>query len=154
MRSNLMRSNLMRHNPMHRNLIRLNLPRNPLSRRSAVAHGLLAAALLLCAALLLYPPARTSFYPACPIHEYLGIDCPGCGATRALAAMLHGQFFEALRLNALFILLLPFALGGAIETYRRALRPGVFRWPQPPPAAVYATLAATLIFTVARNALR
>ncbi len=112
------------------------------------------AVLLLCAALLLYPPARTSLYPACPIRQYLGIDCPGCGATRALAALLHGRFMEAMRLNALFVLLLPVALAGAIESYRRAIRPGSFRWPQPPAAALYATLATTVLFTVARNLIR
>ena len=103
--------------------------------------------------LLLYPPSRTSFYPACPIRQYLGIDCPGCGATRALAALLHGHLAEAIRLNALFVLLLPIAIAAAIETYRRAIRPGIFHWPSPPAATVYATLAATAIFTVARNVL-
>ena len=103
--------------------------------------------------LWLYPPARASFYPACPIHLYLGLLCPGCGATRALAALLRGRVVEAMRLNALFVLLLPIALGGAIESYRRALRPGRFCWPQPPAAALYATLAAAAIFTVARNLL-
>jgi hypothetical protein len=115
---------------------------------------LLAVALLLCAVLLLYPPGRTSLYPACPIRQYFGIDCPGCGATRALAALFHGRIIEAMRLNAMFVLLLPVALAGAIESYRRALRPGTFRWPEPPAPALYATLAATAIFTVTRNLIR
>jgi Protein of unknown function (DUF2752) len=123
----------------------------PLSRRRYAANALLAAALLLCAALLLYQPARASLYPACPIHEYFGLDCPGCGATRALAALFHGHILEALRLNALFVLLLPAALAGAFESYRRALRPGTFHWPQPAAPAIYATLAAAVVFTIARN---
>ena len=124
-----------------------------LRRRRIVAHALFAAAILIGAALLLWPPAQSRFYPACPIHQYLGILCPGCGATRALAALLHGRFVEALRLNALFVLLLPAMLALAIESYRRALRTGSFRWPQPPAAALYTTLAAAAIFTVARNLL-
>lgn len=123
-----------------------------LTRRRNLANLLLAAALLACAVLQFYPPAR-GFYPACPIHKFLGIDCPGCGATRALAALLHGQVAEAIHLNALFVLLLPVALACAIETYRRAVRPGAFRWPQPPAPALFATLAAAAIFTVARNVL-
>ena len=122
-----------------------------LRRQRNVAHALLALALLLCGALLLYPPGPASFYPVCPIHQCLGILCPGCGATRALAALLHGRLREALWLNALFVLLLPVALAGALESYRRALRPERFRWPQPPTAALYATLAAAAIFTVVRN---
>ncbi|MGA1983633.1 MAG: DUF2752 domain-containing protein [Acidobacteriaceae bacterium] len=125
-----------------------------LKRRRYLAHLLLGSALLLCAALLLYPPARFSFYPTCPIHQLLGIDCPGCGATRALAALLRGHLIEALRLNALFVLLLPAALAIAVESYRRAIRPGAFRWPQPPAPALYATLGAAVIFTVARNLIR
>jgi hypothetical protein len=34
------------------------------------------------------------------------------------------------------------------------MRPGVFHWPQPPVPALYATLAAAAIFTVARNVIR
>jgi hypothetical protein len=116
-----------------------------------IANALLAVGVLGCATLFLYPPTRTSFYPACPIREFFGIDCPGCGATRALAALLHGHLLDALRLNALFVLLLPIALASAIETYRRAVRPGNFLWPSPPSPAIYATLAATTIFTIARN---
>jgi hypothetical protein len=120
----------------------------PSLTRRTLAHALLAAALLLCAALAILP---ASFFPPCPIHEYLGSLCPGCGATRALTALLHGHLRAALQQNALFVLLLPFALAIAIESYRRAIRPGPFRWPQPPAPALYATLAATAIFTIARN---
>jgi hypothetical protein len=47
-----------------------------LKRRRFLAHLLLGSALLLCALLLIYPPTRTGFYPTCPIHQFLGIDCP------------------------------------------------------------------------------
>lgn len=122
-----------------------------LRHRRTLAHALLAAALLLCAMLLVYPPSRASFYPTCPIHQSLHLDCPGCGSTRALSALLHGHLRAALRCNALFVLLLPFALAFAAESYRRAVRPGIFRWPQPPAAALYSTLAVAALFTVVRN---
>lgn len=120
-------------------------------RRRIVAHSLFAAAVLIGTTLLFDPPERASFYPACPVHQYLGILCPGCGATRALSTLLHCQFREALRLNPLFVLLLPALLVLAIESYRRALRSGSFRWPQPPAPALYITLIAAAVFTVARN---
>lgn len=106
---------------------------------------------MLCAVLLLWPPGRSSCYPSCPIHQYLGIECPGCGATRALAALLHGQLREAMRLNALFVLLLPCAMAGAIKSYRRALLPGEFRWPRVNSGLLYAGLAVAAVFAVARN---
>jgi hypothetical protein len=34
------------------------------------------------------------------------------------------------------------------------MRPGVFRWPQPPAPALYATLAAAALFTIVRNVVR
>ncbi|HEY4381302.1 MAG TPA: DUF2752 domain-containing protein [Acidobacteriaceae bacterium] len=125
--------------------------RDPLHLRRTIANAALAVAVLFSAALLFYPPARIRLYPTCPIHDFFGIDCPGCGATRALAALLHGHVTDAFHLNALFVLLLPIALAGAAESYRRAIRPEAFRWPQPPPPALYATFAATAVFTIARN---
>jgi hypothetical protein len=122
-----------------------------LGQRRWMANALLVAAVLLCGALYVWPPTRSSFYPVCPIHEYLGINCPGCGAMRALAALLHGRLGEALRLNALFVLLLPLGLAGGAESYRRAIRAGEFRWPQPPAWMVYAALGASMAFAVLRS---
>jgi hypothetical protein len=127
------------------------IPAATLARRRWIANSLLAATILLCGILVAYPPGRFAFYPTCPVHEYLHIDCPGCGATRALSALLRGQLAEALRLNALFVLLLPLGLAAVLDCYRRAVRAGEFRWPAVPSQALYATLAATVIFTIARN---
>jgi hypothetical protein len=97
--------------------------------------------------LLRFPPELYSFYPQCPLHHYFGILCPGCGTTRALAALLHGNLNEALRLNTLTTLLLPIV----IAYYARLITYKPQRWPQPPPSAIYGTLAAATIFAVARN---
>jgi hypothetical protein len=120
-------------------------------RRQLIANAMVACALLFCSALFLDPPGAAGFWPACPIHQLFGIDCPGCGATRALGSLMHGHLREALRFNALFVLLLPFASTGAALCYRRALEPGSFRWPNPPRFATYAACAIALVFTVARN---
>ena len=122
-----------------------------LRKRRIIAHGLAAFALLGCSALIFFPPARFAIYPQCPIHEYLGLLCPGCGATRALAALLRGHLVEALHRNAFFILLLPFALAAGIRAWLRAIRPGDFRWPRLPGSALTATLVAAAIFMAVRN---
>jgi hypothetical protein len=101
--------------------------------------------------LLLFPPEQYSFYPGCPIHELLHLQCPGCGATRALAAMLHGHFAEAMNLNAFVTLLLPFAGAYGIFGYWRLLQGRAIRWPQPPPAIVYAGFTLAAVFTLIRN---
>jgi hypothetical protein len=86
-----------------------------------------------------------------PIQEYLHLQCPGCGATRALAALLRGHLAEAFRFNALVTGLLPFATAHGLYSYRRFLQGKPLRWPQPPPAAIYAAFAVTIVFTVTRN---
>ena len=101
--------------------------------------------------LLLFPPTRYSFYPQCPVYSSLHLLCPGCGTTRALAALLRGHLREALRLNALTTLTLPIAIAYAIQIYRSHLRREPIRWPQPPLVAIYAMLCITIIFTIARN---
>ena len=101
--------------------------------------------------LLLFPPAQYSFYPQCPIYELLHLQCPGCGTTRALAALLHGHLAEAMRLNALVTLPLPLAAAHGIACYHRFLQRKAIRWPQLPPAAIYAALTLASVFTVIRN---
>lgn len=39
--------------------------------------------------------------PLCPLHSMSGIPCPTCGATRAMAGLLHGNFKTAFLLNPL-----------------------------------------------------
>jgi hypothetical protein len=116
--------------------------------RAAAPPAIIALAAII---LLRFPPAQYSFYPRCPIYELLRLQCPGCGATRAIAAVLHGHFIEAMSLNALITLLLPFAAAYGTLCYYRLLQRKVLRWPQPPPAVLYAALAAAAVFTVIRN---
>jgi hypothetical protein len=111
----------------------------------------LAALALTAAVLLRFPAGQYSFYPQCPIYLYLHLQCPGCGTTRALAALLHGHIAEALRLNALTTLLTPFAAIHAALCYRCFLRREPIQLPQFPRSAIYTTLAIAAIFSVVRN---
>ena len=52
-------------------------------------------------------PERVSIFPPCPLHRYTGLWCPGCGTTRALHQLLHGNVVSAFRFNPLAISLLP-----------------------------------------------
>lgn len=42
----------------------------------------------------------------CPLRRFLGIPCPTCGTTRAIAALFRGSVREALALNPLMAALL------------------------------------------------
>lgn len=56
------------------------------------------------AVVFFFDPSQTPFYPQCVFHRLTGLNCPGCGATRAVYALLHGRWSVALRDNALFVL--------------------------------------------------
>ena len=45
--------------------------------------------------------APKKYLPACPIHSLFGIYCPACGGTRAMRALLTGDFRNAIHDNAL-----------------------------------------------------
>jgi hypothetical protein len=63
-----------------------------------------------CAYVAFYDPTSTSLYPPCPFKTMTGLDCPGCGITRALHALTNGDVVRALDHNVLFVLALPVLL--------------------------------------------
>lgn len=71
------------------------------------------------AVLFFFNPATSVLYPKCVFREMTGLYCPGCGTTRALRCLLHGEISTALHENALAILAIPM-LGGMV--LRRFLR--------------------------------
>jgi hypothetical protein len=119
------------------------------SRRHTLAG--LAAVLSGLAVLYRFPPDRYGFYPRCPIHQFTGLLCPGCGATRAIAALLHGDVVQALHWNALVVALLPALLGCALVAWLRAVRGDATVWPTLGNRSFAALLATTAAFTVLRN---
>ena len=46
----------------------------------------------------------------CPFKAITGLPCPGCGGTRALIALLHGQVWTAITINPLSVLLILFLI--------------------------------------------
>lgn len=76
-------------------------------RQPAVLGGLALAG---CAYLWVVDPNTTTSGPPCPLHGLTGLDCPGCGITRATHALLHGEVGRALDHNLLYVLALPFLL--------------------------------------------
>lgn len=96
-------------------------------------------------------PARYPF-PRCPVHWLTGLHCPGCGTQRAMHALLHGRFLEAIGFNVLAALVAPLVvLGVATEvrgwlggTPHRSLL--LYR-----PWLGWGVVGLTVVFTVLRN---
>jgi len=59
---------------------------------------LLVPAAVLAAAMLL-PAGWESPVPLCVLKGLTGLDCPGCGMTRAFLFIGHGRFADAVRMH-------------------------------------------------------
>jgi hypothetical protein len=122
----------------------------PLAPTKFAGIVLAATALGVGATVFFFNPATHGFYPVCTFHKLTGWNCPGCGATRALYALLHGRFATAMHDNALFVLgLAAMAMrGGRFLAKKRSGQatgeffPTKFLWP---------LLIVALVFTVLRN---
>ena len=107
---------------------------------------LVPIALAIAAVVFFFNPTQNDFYPVCQFHRLTGLNCPGCGMTRALYALLHGNVLAALRDNALFV-------AGIIFL---AARGAWFWWQRPaaeflPARWLWIFLLVALVFTVLRN---
>lgn len=91
----------------------------------------------------------TQHVPLCLFHSLTGLQCPGCGATRAVHALLTGNIVLSLRCHALLIPAVLLAVTAWIRWSRDRMR-GMTR-PAPRRATVLVVLAVVMVYTVARN---
>ena len=79
--------------------------------RSAAIISVLAGILAVGGAILYrFDPTTVHFYPPCLFHSLTGLQCPGCGTTRALHHLLHGDVAGAFRLNPMLFAVVPFGV--------------------------------------------
>jgi hypothetical protein len=101
--------------------------------------------------LRLLDPAHSLVFPPCPLHYFTGLYCPGCGSLRAMHALLHGDLRQALAMNSLTVILLPFIGYGLISEIDRHL------WGRPivgtrlPANWIWTLFAVIVLFGIARN---
>ena len=57
-----------------------------------------------------FDPNANGFYPRCPFFLLTGLKCPGCGTTRAIHQVLHGNFREALHYNPFLGVAIPMTI--------------------------------------------
>jgi len=88
-----------------------------------------------------FDPVATRFFPRCLLHATTGLHCPGCGSSRALHALAHGNVVAALGLNALTVLALPVL---ALAVWRGSAA----RWK---PIWIWTLLFVVVLYGVLRN---
>jgi len=72
--------------------------------------------------LFIFEPGKSGFFPACPFRLLTGFTCPGCGSTRGLHYLLHGDVVTAFEFNPLMVLSLPFLLYALLRYTTAAVR--------------------------------
>jgi hypothetical protein len=112
------------------------------SSRAARGRVLAVVALLGVALLSLYliDPSQSSLLPPCPVHLATGLYCPGCGSTRAVHCLLHGDLPGALAKNALMVVSIPSIMLLCLRPKWAYLRP-----------VPWIVLAVIVAYTMLRN---
>ncbi len=114
--------------------------------------GVVLAAAALGAGTMIYffNPGTHTFYPECAFHALTGWNCPTCGATRAVYALLHGNLRLAFKDNALLLLgLAALAVWSVRQLLRRKRRlPAGLNIP---PNLLWGLLVLAVLFAVLRN---
>jgi hypothetical protein len=98
-----------------------------------------------------FEPGKTGFFPPCVFRLLTGLQCPGCGSTRALHQLLHGHFIAAFMLNPLFIIAIPFLLFALLRHTALSFR-GITPKPNALPARyIYLIFVVIVSFWIFRN---
>jgi hypothetical protein len=114
-----------------------------------VAVGVVAVAVCVVLALV-DPEDRAGWSPRCPFRLATGLDCPGCGGTRALTALLGEQPGTAADHNVATLLLLPVLAYGWVGWLAHRL--GLRRTrPELPTWSAWLIAGGLAVFVVARN---
>ena len=124
--------------------------------RPLVSPGWLAAGVLgvvavaATAVLYFFNPSTHAFYPTCAFHQLTGWNCPGCGGTRALYALLHGNVRLAGKDNALLLVTLASLAVGGVRLTIQKLRCQPVRW-EISPRVLIGFLLLAVAFGILRN---
>jgi Protein of unknown function (DUF2752) len=110
-----------------------------------------AVGVLAAGCLYALPPWQYAFYPRCPVLALTGWQCPGCGMTRAFAALLHGHWAMSWQYNPLALLLLPVLAVYLGTSGWRGVRRGEWVLLRLPLPILAGLLGAVLLFGIERN---
>jgi hypothetical protein len=101
--------------------------------------------------LFILEPGKSPFLPGCPFRALTGFTCPGCGTTRGLHQLLHGNLAAAFQLNPFLILALPFLIYALLKYTNAALRGQPIRGNSLPAKYIWALFGFVLFFWIFRN---
>ncbi len=89
--------------------------------------------------------------PTCIVKLTTGLDCPGCGGTRAFYYLLHGNIAEAARYHAIAVFAAPFLVWFYLAWAIKRVTGKQVPVPNLGPRAMSLYLGAWAVFMIARN---
>ncbi|MGO1226829.1 DUF2752 domain-containing protein [Brachybacterium sp. AOP42-C2-15] len=98
---------------------------------------------------LVFDPFRTHI-PLCILNHLTGLECPGCGAIRAVHSLLAGDLLLALRSNALVTIAIPLVAAGLLTWAVRRAR-GLRTDLMPSKPVLLGLVGIAVLFAVLRN---
>lgn len=101
--------------------------------------------------LFIFEPGKTGFFPVCPFRAITGFTCPGCGSTRGLHRLLHGDVVAAFEFNPLLILSLPFLLYALLRYTDAAIRQKPLKGNQLNAKYIWLMFGVIMSFWIYRN---
>ena len=116
-----------------------------------LALGGLAAAVAGLVLLKFVNPTATNLLPQCPLHAMTGWNCPGCGATRGMHALLNGDILTALHFNSMLVIIVPALIYVLLLMFSVGFRGRTLTLPRQSPLYVWAILILMLGFGIVRN---
>lgn len=97
-------------------------------------------------------PGKSNLLPRCVFYSLTKLYCPGCGSTRVVYSLIHGDIFTALRCNILTVLFIPLLaysfIAFCVNTYsqRQVLKQIIYN-----PLAAKIIVIAVIAFWILRN---
>ena len=101
--------------------------------------------------IFVFEPGRSGFFPVCPFRALTGFTCPGCGTTRGLHKLFHGDVVGAFQLNPLMLLLLPILFFVLIRYTSAAMRGRSINVNRLDAKYIWMLFAVVLSFWIFRN---
>lgn len=77
-------------------------------KKIRIRNILFISALILFFLLIVLLGVLTNHRVPCLFHMFTGLDCPGCGMTRAVVSLYYGRFIEAFNYNPFVYILISF----------------------------------------------
>lgn len=130
--------------------------------RKKILIGSIIALAVLLLFLLVYiystvSPSESVLFPKCPTLMYLGFECPGCGSQRSIHHLLNFEILEAMKMNVLTLLAIPYLLIWSIFrlyfSFCTTPSSGVLRWRKRlfGATAIWVIFTLVVLFCIARN---